>query len=164
MMRARSVWILAMTCTACGQPFLHPVPWQPFLTAPGAALGRVWTDPTPRLRDELWVNVPSSEPYADSLLVQDFERWARVVRLSRDSIEGAQPPGKYNLRLGITRARQCPPHGNRCAAALRDTRTHVYWVIFETCAGWPCSSGHLVSVRDTAGRFTPAVDLGGFIQ
>jgi hypothetical protein len=164
-MRARHLMVIALACGACGQPLLHPGPWQPFRTGPGAALGRVWTDPTPRERAEVWVNVPASEPFPDSLLIGDFQRWARTVHLSRDSAAGNQPPGKYSLQLDIRRALTCPPRSDRCDAALRDApRTLVYSVTLATCAGWPCHSGHLIAVRDTADRYLPADDIESWVE
>jgi hypothetical protein len=164
-MRARYLMVVALACGACGQPLLHPAPWQPFLSGPGAALGRVWTDPTPPQRAELWVNVPASEPFPDSLLTQDFRRWARTVHLSRDSTDGHRPPGKYYLQLDIRRALKCPPQSDRCETALRGAPTTlVYAVTLATCPGGPCHSGHFVTVRDTASRFLPADDTGSWVE
>ena len=164
-MRARHLVVIALTCGACGRPFLHPAPWQPFQTAPGAALGAVWTDPTPRERAELWINVPASEPFPDSLLVRDFQRWARTIHLSRDSAVGRQPSGTYYLQLNVRRVLRCPPRSSRCDAALQDAPSLlVYSVVMATCAGWPCHSGHFASVRDTAEHFVPAADLGSWVE
>ncbi|HET7109374.1 MAG TPA: hypothetical protein VFI41_00765 [Gemmatimonadales bacterium] len=151
---------IGLACTACSQPLLHPAPWQPFLTAPGAALGRVWTDPTPPRRAELWVNVPASEPFSDSLLIRDFQRWTPDVHLSRDSAAGTRPPGKYYLRLDIRRTRTCPLKSDRCEASLRAAPTTVaYAVTSESCAAWPCHAGQVVTVRDSVGVWLPADDV-----
>jgi hypothetical protein len=164
-MRARHLMMVALACGACGQPLLHPAPWEPFQTGPGAALGRVWTDPTPRERPELWINVPASEPFPDSLLVGDFERWAPTVHLSRDSMPGKLPTGKYYLQLDVRRSLGCPPRSARCDAALRDSpRTMVYAVTLATCAGWPCHSGHIVTVRDTAARYVPDDEIESWVE
>jgi hypothetical protein len=164
-MRAQYLTLIVLACAACGQPLLHPAPWQSFRTGPGAALGRVWTDPTPRERAELWINVPASEPFSDSLLAGDFQRWARTVHLSRDPAAGKVPAGKHYLQLDIRRALRCPPHRDRCEAALRDApRTLTYTVTLTTCAGWPCHSGHVVTVRDTADRYVPVADIESWVE
>ena len=162
---AVTLGLLLLVRSACGKTFLHPTPWQPFQTGPGAALGRVWSDPTPPERAELWVNVPASEPFPDSLLIRDFQRWARTVHLSRDSAAGSQPPGKYYLQLDIRRALTCPPRSDRCDSALHDAPgTVVYAVTLATCAGWPCHSGHFVTVRDTAEYYLPADDIESWVE
>jgi hypothetical protein len=42
--------------------------------------------------------------------------------------------------------------------------TLVYAVTLATCPGWPCHSGHLIAVRDTADRYLPADDIENWVE